>query len=78
MRAYRDPATGAFTAPPPAAPAPGGVAPLRAAPVTPLTETAAPGGGTMMRLNGAFLNDFTATRGKNGVGISCSPSSVRR
>jgi hypothetical protein len=68
LRVYRDPSTGAFTEPPPgervAAPA--------AAPAAPaaLIEEAAPGGGRMIRLRGAFHSHFVA----GADGVSCTTS----
>jgi hypothetical protein len=77
LRAYRDPVTGAFTPPP--APAPG-AAPQRAAPAAAppvLTEIASPGGGTMVRLQGAFTSDVRATLGAHGADVSCATAAAR-
>jgi hypothetical protein len=51
LRAYRDPSTGAFVEPPP-----GAVVATPNVPRVPaaLSEEAAPGGGRMIRLRGAF------------------------
>ena len=77
LRAYRDPVTGAFVQPPQAP----GLAPQRAAPAQTtgpigFTETAAPGGGTMIQLGGAFHSDLVAKRGAASAEVSCAP--VRR
>jgi hypothetical protein len=69
MRAYRDPVTGLFGEPPPAA-AP--VATPRARAV--LTEEAAPGGGRMIRLHGAYRSEMVA----NGPGVTASCASTSR
>jgi hypothetical protein len=71
LRAYRDPSTGAFVEPPPgtttAAPAARLVAPST------LTEEAAPGGGRMVRLNGAFRSQLVGRRDANGdTTVSCA------
>jgi hypothetical protein len=53
LRAYRDPNTGVFGEPP------AGAAPAaRAAAPAAMTEMAAPGGGRMIRLNGAFRSQM--------------------
>jgi hypothetical protein len=69
LRVYRDPVTGAFGEPPPGAvqpPAP--QAPARAA----LTEEAAPGGGRMIRLRGAFRSNMVGRAGASGATASCT------
>jgi hypothetical protein len=80
LRAYRDPSTGAFTEPP--APT-AGVAPNLAAPrvaAPALTEVNAPGGGTMIHLQGSFQSDVRATVGAHGQGVdvSCASRGARR
>jgi hypothetical protein len=75
MRVYRDPVTGAFTEPPPGAVAPPPLAP--AAPIAPLAPVAAPGGGTMVRLGGAFKSDVTAKAGSAGPAITCTTTGPR-
>jgi len=63
MRAYRGPVTGAFGEPPP------GVAPAAAPRARPaLIEEAAPGGGRMIRLRGAFRSEMSA----RGTATSCA------
>src|SRR5215471_8068903 len=64
LRAYRDPKTGAFGEPPPGATP---VAPV-AAPVA-LTDEAAPGGGRMIRLKGAFRSHMVGRRDANGATV---------
>jgi hypothetical protein len=71
LRVYRDPNTGAFGEPPPgttmAAPAARTVSP------TTLTEEAAPGGGRMVRLGGAFNSHLVGHRDANGdATVSCA------
>jgi hypothetical protein len=70
LRVYRDPVTGAFTEPPAAA-APARAAQQAGAPA-PLVETAAPGGGTMIKLNGAFRSQVRARAGAGGAAVSCA------
>lgn len=76
FRAYRDPNTGRFGEPPagtvPAAPA------AAAATAAPLTEEAAPGGGRMIRLNGAFHSQFVAGLDGQGVHASCAAPGAAR
>ena len=68
MKAYVDPSTGRLV-PGPVAPEP--AAPLPA-PAPPLAEEAAPGGGTMVRLNGQFMSNVVATVNPDGsVRIDC-------
>jgi hypothetical protein len=67
VRAYRDPSTGAFVEPPPgAAPA----APAAALPA--LNEEAAPGGGRMIRLKGAFQSHVVGRTDANTTTVSCT------
>jgi hypothetical protein len=71
LRVYRDPSTGAFGEPPTgatmAAPAARSVAP------TTLSEEAAPGGGRMVRLGGAFNSHLVGRRDANGdATVSCA------
>jgi len=68
LRAYRDPSSGAFGEPPP------GVTPVApAAPRAALTEEAAPGGGRMIRLQGAFRSQMVGRRDANAVTVvSCA------
>jgi hypothetical protein len=68
MRVYRDPSTGAFVEPPPGVAAPG---PQRA-PAAALTEQAAPGGGQMIRLRGAFRSQMVGRRDASGAAVSCA------
>ena len=70
MRVYRDPATGAFVEPPATGPGAAAVT-APAVPTMPLTEEAAPGGGRMIRLDGAFRSHFTADVGPKGMTASC-------
>ena len=73
MRAYRDPVSGAFGA----APAGGGVSPLRAATPRPtLSETRAPGGGTMVQLGGAFRSHVVAKVAADGTSVACGPTAA--
>jgi hypothetical protein len=67
LRAYRDPSSGAFGEPPP------GAAPVTptAAPVA-LTEEAAPGGGRMIRLKGAFRSHMVGRMDGNAASVSCA------
>ena len=68
MKAFVDPSTGRLV-PGPVAPEP--AAPLPA-PAPPLAEEPAPGGGTMVRLNGQFLSNVVATVNPDGsVRIDC-------
>jgi hypothetical protein len=66
---YRDPSTGAFIEPPP-----GTTMPAPAArPVAALKEEAAPGGGRMVRLGGAFHSQMVGRRDANGdAKVSCA------
>jgi|SRR5215831_8966102 len=72
LRAYRDPTTGAFGEPPPgttqAAPT--------AAPAT-LTEEAAPGGGRMIRLKGAFRSQMVGRMDGHTAAVSCETTAAR-
>jgi hypothetical protein len=70
MRVYRDPATGAFVEPPPGTVMPGPRAP--AAAPAPLTEEAAPNGGRMIRLRGAFRSQMVGRAGADGATFSCA------
>jgi hypothetical protein len=78
LRAYRDPTTGAFTAPPTPAQgfAPRPLAPSAAPPT--LVETPAPGGGTMINLQGTSMSDVEARRGPRGVDVSCATTRTDR
>jgi hypothetical protein len=62
--------TGAFVEPPPGVAMP---APSRAAAPAPsaLTEEAAPGGGRMIRLGGAFRSHVVGRTGADGATVSC-------
>jgi hypothetical protein len=71
LRAYRDPSTGAFGEPPPGARL---TAPA-AAPAA-LTEEAAPGGGRMVRLKGAFHSHMVGRRDAHGATISCASTAL--
>jgi hypothetical protein len=77
VRAYRDPVSGAFVPRPAGAPA----APPRAAlngatlPRAPLQETAAPGGGRMVHLQGGFRSHVTATLAPGGLAVRCAVAS---
>jgi hypothetical protein len=71
LRAYRDPSTGAFVEPPAGAAlaAPKQVIPAPSA----LAEEAAPGGGRMVRLQGAFRSQMVGhIDEKGGAKISCA------
>jgi hypothetical protein len=70
MRVYRDPATGAFVEPPPGTPMPG--PPRAPAAPAPLTEEAAPNGGRMIRLRGAFRSQMVGHAGADGATVSCA------
>jgi hypothetical protein len=84
LRAYRDPSTGAFVEPPAGAAlaAPKQVIPAPSA----LVEEAAPGGGRMVRLQGAFRSEMVGhLEDKGGATVSCAsapgaaaPSPARR
>ena len=68
MKAYVDPSSGRLV-PGPAVPEP--AAPLPP-PAPPLAEEPAPGGGTMVRLNGQFMSNVVATVNPDGsVRIDC-------
>lgn len=69
LRAYRDPTTGAFGEPPPGATQ---AAPTPARPA--LTEEAAPGGGRMIRLKGAFRSHMVERMDAHAATISCDSS----
>jgi hypothetical protein len=74
---YRDPSTGAFVEPPPGAAL---VAPATP-PVAPaaLNEEAAPGGGRMIRLRGAFHSHMVGHLDANGeAAISCATTAGAR
>src|SRR5215831_8530671 len=66
LGAYRDPSTGAFGEPPPGA-MPAAPTAARAA----LTEEAAPGGGRMIRLRGAFRSYMVGHSDANATTVSC-------
>ena len=72
FRVYRDPNTGQFVEPP------AGAAPMpaQAAAQSALSEEAAPGGGRMIRLRGAFHSHFVATGGADGLAASCASTTV--
>lgn len=73
FRVYRDPNTGQFREPPAgAAPTPGPAAAAQSS----LAEEAAPGGGRMIRLRGAFHSHFVATCGADGLTASCAGATV--
>ncbi len=76
FRAYRDPNTGRLGEPPAgtvtAAPA------SAAAAAAPLGEEAAPGGGRMIRLQGAFHSQFVAAVDAHGVHASCDGTDAAR
>jgi hypothetical protein len=74
MRVYRDPKTGAFVEPPPGTAM--ATAPL--APVSPaaLTEEAAPGGGRMVRLRGAFRSHIVGHADAAGTTVSCGTATA--
>jgi hypothetical protein len=77
FQAYRDPVSGAFV---PTAPA-SALALQRAqaaAPAPTLTETSAPGGGTMVKLDQRFQGLATAVIGPHGVETSCATSTAPR
>lgn len=80
FRAFRDPVTGAFVKPPPPGPPAGGgpqpAAPAAAAPA--FVETAAPGGGTMIHLHGAFKSDVEARVGARGAEVTCATAAAPR
>jgi hypothetical protein len=68
LRAYRDPSTGAFVEPAPGLASPQMPATAPAA----LVEEAAPRGGRMIRLHGAFRSHVGARVGAEGAGtVSC-------
>ncbi len=76
MRVYRDPATGAFTAPPAGTTLPPATRALGAAAET-LVETPGPSdaGGVMIDLRGSFQSAITATVDDSGrVGTRCRSS----
>lgn len=85
LRVYRDPSTGAFGEPPPGTP----MAAPAARPAAPsaMSEEAAPGGGRMIRLRGAFHSHMVGHLDESGrAAISCettagspaAPASVAR
>jgi hypothetical protein len=76
LRAYRDPTTGAFTEPPAPTVSPQQATPRVARPA--LTEVGAPGGGTMVNLQGAFQSDVKATAGARGLNVSCATAGTAR
>jgi hypothetical protein len=68
MEAHVDPDSGELV-PEPVTPRPAESLP---APLPPLAEEAAPGGGTMVRLNGQFMSNVVATVNPDGsVRIEC-------
>jgi hypothetical protein len=70
LRVYRDPSSGAFVEPPPGA-APAAPAPTAARAAAP-AEEAAPGGGRMIRLNGAFRSQIVGRIDANTTTVSCT------
>jgi|SRR5579872_7047930 hypothetical protein len=78
LRVFRDPTTGAFVEPPAPAPSAGLPKAAQTAGPTTFVETAAPGGGTMVRLGGAFRSDVTATRGAQGAVVTCGVTAAPR
>lgn len=78
LRVYRDPVTGAFTAPPPTSAAALPRAAARIATPPALVETPAPGGGKMVPLGGSFRSEVTARRGPGGTSVSCASVAAPR
>ena len=77
LRVYRDPVTGAFTAPPAPTPSVGPPGAAQTTAPAAFTEVSAPGGGTMVRLNGAFTSDVRAKLGPHGAEVSCATAAAR-
>src|SRR5262252_3053855 len=77
LRVYRDPSTGAFVEPPPGAAPIAAPGPPAAAPGA-LTEEAAPGGGRMIRLHGAFRSQLVGHADARSTTVSCASAAAAR
>ncbi len=75
LRAYRDPASGSFVERPPGA-SPNALAYPPNAAQTLLAEEAAPGGGRIIRLHGAFHSDVVGHAEARGAAISCATTTL--
>lgn len=77
-KAYKDPITGEFTAPPPGHGTPSVNANARVGSAAPLVETASPvaGGGVLVDLQGRFMQEVKVTKDADGnLHTDCVPGS---